>query len=161
MISRPAEPTLQPITVLKLDLNGGVTWQYEGRLLRREPYQIVLEAFFDRPDMAFLGGVLKRGDRFVERFYSDRFYNIFEVYDRDNTDLKGWYCNVSRPAAINEATVSWVDLALDLWVWPDGRQAVLDEEEFEGLPLEPQERSRAVWEMRELRQRFERERPPL
>lgn len=161
MISRPAEPTLQPITVLKLDLNGGVTWQYEGRLLRREPYQIVLEAFFDRPDMAFLGGVLKRGDRFVERFYSDRFYNIFEVYDRDNTDLKGWYCNVSRPAAINEATVSGVDLALDLWVWPDGRQAVLDEEEFEGLPLEPQERSRAVWEMRELRQRFERERPPL
>ena len=148
------------IRVLKLNLEGQVTWQYTGSPLRREPDCIVLEASFDRPDMPFLGGVLKEGDRFVETFYGERFYNLFEIYDRDDAQLKGWYCNVSRPAVITETAVSWVDLALDLWVWPDGRQVVMDQDEFDDLPLQPRERSRALRAMRELQQAFRAQRPP-
>jgi predicted RNA-binding protein associated with RNAse of E/G family len=149
------------IRVFKLDLNGKVAWQYEGRVLRRGADSLVLEAFFDRPDMPFRGGVLKKGDRFVETYYSGRSYNVFEIYDRDNADLKGWYCNVSRPAVLAETSVSWVDLALDLWIWPDGRQAVLDEDEFAALPLEQEERGRALAALRELQELFKRQRPPL
>lgn len=150
----------EQIRVLKLDLAGRVTWQYEGRLLRREPHAVVLEAFFNRQDMPFLDVVLKQNDRYVETFYTDRWYNIFEIYDRDDGHLKGWYCNVGRPAVVGDGTVSYVDLAIDLWVSPDGKQTVLDREEFEALEIEPGERAEAQRALAELQQKFESKRPP-
>lgn len=148
------------IRVLKRNLRGEVTWQYEGRVLRRDPNAVVLEAYFNRPDMPFVDTVFKQNDRFVETFYMDRWYNVFEVHDRDDGRLKGWYCNVGRPADVGPDTVSYVDLALDLWVSADGRQTVLDEDEFEALSLGAQERANARSALEELRALFESKRPP-
>ncbi len=131
------------VTVLKRRLDGTVAWQYEGRLLQRKANFVVLEAFFDREDRPFLDVILKRGDRFVEMFYSDRWYNIFAIYDRDDGRFKGWYCNVGYPAMLDGNTVSYVDLALDLWVSANGQQTVLDEDEFAALPLEAATRAQA------------------
>lgn len=142
------------IRVMKLDLAGAITWQYEGRLLQRPAHAIVLEALFDKPDFPLRDVVLRTGDRFVETYYDDRRYNIFQVFDRDSRQLKGWYCNLSRPALITAGTVSWVDLALDLWVWPDGRTALLDENEFNALPLEGAERLQVLQSLDELKGRF-------
>ena len=150
----------EKIRVLKLDLAGNVTWQYEGRLLRREPQAVVLEAFFNRPDMPFLDVVLKQNDRYVETYYADRWYNIFEIYDRDDGRLKGWYCNVGRPAVLGDGTVSYVDLAIDLWVSPGGEQTVLDREEFEALEIDSGERAKALEGLAQLQQHFESKRPP-
>ena len=149
-----------PVRVLKLDLAGKVTWQYEGRLLRLEPHAVVLEAFFNRQDLPFLDVVLKRNDRYLETFYNDRWYNVFEIYDRDDARLKGWYCNVGRPAVLGGGTVSYVDLAIDLWVSPDGRQTVLDRDEFDALELEPAERASALLGLAQLQQEFGLKRPP-
>jgi len=148
------------ITVLKRDLNGEVTWQYKGRVLERETNCVVLEAFFNRDDTPFLGVILKRGDRFVERFCSDRWYNIFEIYDRDDGKFKGWYCNVGYPAVLEKDTVSYVDLALDLWVAADGTQKVVDEEEFLELSIDVMTRAQAVAALEELKQKFANEKPP-
>jgi hypothetical protein len=148
------------IQVLKLNLAGEVTWQYEGSVLQRQPHHVMLEAFFNRPDMPFLDLALKRNDRFVETFYTDRWYNIFEVYDRDDKQLKGWYCNVSRPAVLGEETVSYVDLALDLWVAADGTQTVLDADEFNELELDPQDRDQALSALGALQENFRNQRPP-
>lgn len=148
------------LTVSKLDLSGRVTWQYSGRLLNRSAHRIVLEAWFDRDDRPFLDLVLKHGDRFVENYYDDRGYNLYEIFDRDTQTLKGWYCNLSRPASFTASGVSWVDLALDLWVWPDGRRAVLDEDEFDALPLEPAERRHVRNVLLALEQAFEANWPP-
>lgn len=143
-----------PITVLKLNLTGRVTWQYEGRVTLLAPDRLELEARFDRADLPFQGVLLKRGDLFHETFYFDRWYNIFAIYDRDDGALKGWYCNISYPATTGKRTVSFVDLGLDLWVAADGAQQVLDEEEFAALPLRPEERARALDALRELQARF-------
>lgn len=139
---------------LKKNLAGEVVWQYEGKVLRREDNLLILEAFFDRDDMPFQETVWKRGDRFVETYYADRWYNIFEIYDRDTAALKGWYCNVCQPAVIGDDFVAYVDLALDLWVAPDGRQTVLDEDEFEALHLDEDLKRNARAGLRELRARF-------
>lgn len=147
------------IKVLKCNLDGKVTWQYEGRVLVHAPNKIVLEAFFNRPDLPFMEVVFKQNDRFVERFYNDRWYNIFEIHDRDDNQLKGWYCNVGRPAVFSDGTVSYVDLALDLWVSADGKQTVLDQGEFEALKLEPTERDKALRALAELQTLFESKRP--
>jgi hypothetical protein len=151
---------MSKIKVLKLNPSGKLTWAYEGKLLRREPHAVVLEAFFDRADMSFLDLALRKGDRFVEAYYDSRWYNILEIHDRDDDRLKGWYCNLSRPAVLAASTVSWVDLALDLWVWPDGRQVVLDEDEFNALGIDPRERNHALAALVELRTDFETRRPP-
>ncbi len=151
---------MEPITVLKRNLQGEVTWQYSGHVLRRGPNLIVLEARFNRPGVSFMGVFLKEGDRFVETFYADRWYNIFEIHDRDDDHLKGWYCNVGKPAILDETTVSYVDLALDLWVAADGTQTVLDEDEFEALNLDAEMRTRALAALEELKGIFNAKRPP-
>jgi len=148
------------ITVLKKNLAGEVTWQYEGVVLHREENKITLEALFNRDDMPFMDIVLKRNDRFVETFYSDRWYNIFEIYDRDDGRIKGWYCNIGKPAALEDGIVSYVDLALDLWVSADGRQTILDEDEFEELGLDDDTRQNALAGLEGLRQSLKNDRPP-
>ncbi len=148
------------IVVQKLNLAGEITWQYTGRVLQRAPSSVTLEAYFNRPDLPFQDVVFKQGDRFVETYYADRWYDIFEIHDRDTEMLKGWYCNVTRPAAITESTVSYVDLALDLWVSADGRQTVLDQDEFEALELSPGERRQAQKALLELKRLFQSQRPP-
>ncbi len=147
----------EPIKVLKKNLEGRVTWQYEGQVLRRERNAVVLEAFFNRPDLPFMDVTFKKNDRFVETFYTDRWYNIFEIYDRDDGNLKGWYCNVGRPAVLSDGAVSYVDLALDLWVSADGKQTVLDEAEFDELSLDVSEREKALSALAELQRLFKKQ----
>lgn len=149
------------ITVLKRNLAGEVTWQYGGVVLRREPNAVVLEALFDREDRPFMDTTLKKGDRFVEHYYSDRWYNIFAIYDRDDGRIKGWYCNVSMPAVIEDGVVSYVDLALDLWVSADGTQTVLDEDEFAELRLDEELKAGALKGLDELKGYFASKNPPL
>jgi protein associated with RNAse G/E len=140
--------------VLKKNLADEVTWQYEGVLVRREENAVTLEALFNRDDMPFMDITLKRNDRFVETFYSNRWYNIFEIYDRDSGELKGWYCNIGRPAVIDDDFVSYVDLALDLWVSVDGTQTVLDEDELEGLGLDDDLKRKVYDGLKELQEVF-------
>jgi predicted RNA-binding protein associated with RNAse of E/G family len=135
---------MSPITVIKRNLQGKETWRYTGRELKRDKTSVQLEAHFSRPDIPFHGILLGKGDRFVETFYTDKWYNIFEIHDRDDDRLKGWYCNIGEPAVIKRDTVSYIDLALDLLVYPDGRQLVLDEDEFNALSLSPKVQAKAI-----------------
>ncbi len=148
------------IKVQKKNLAGEVTWSYDGTVLRRESNFVLLEAFFNRPDMPFMDVVFKQHDRFVETFYNDRWYNIFEIYDRDDDKLKGWYCNIGKPAVIEDGVVSYVDLALDLWVSINGQQTVLDKDEFEELGLEDDLRAQAWNGLHELQEFFKNKRSP-
>ena len=102
------------ITVRKLNPAGQETWRYTGRVLERHAGRIVLEAEFNRDDTPFHEIMLRSGDRFVETFYTDRWYNVFEIHDRDDHRLKGWYCNIGQPAVIEEETVAYIDLALSV-----------------------------------------------
>ena len=148
------------IKVQKKNPSGEVTYQYEGILLKRDENSITLEALFDRQDMPFMDIVLKKGDRFVEHYYTDRWYNIFAVYDRDDGKLKGWYCNIGKPAVIKDGVVSYVDLALDLWVSAHGKQTVLDEDEFEKLDLNEELSAGALNGLNQLKRLFENNKPP-
>jgi len=148
------------IKVQKKNPAGEVTYEYEGILLSHAENSITLEALFDREDMPFMDIVLKKGDRFVEHYYSDRWYNVLAVYDRDNGELKGWYCNVGEPAVIEDSLVSYVDLALDLWVSANGKQTVLDKDEFEKLDLNEELSARALSGLNELKLLFKNNKPP-
>jgi uncharacterized protein len=146
--------------IQKKNLAGEVVVQYEGQVIRREKNAVTLEAFFEREDMAFMNIVLKKGDRFIETFYTDRWYNVFEIYDRDDRAFKGWYCNVGKPAVIEEDVISYIDLALDLWVAPDGTQTVLDEDELKALNLDDALKRKVYTGLHELQAEFKIKNPP-
>ena len=148
------------IKVQKKNPAGEVTYEYEGVLLSRDENSITLEALFDRADMQFMNVVFKTGDRFVEYYYTDRWYNIFAIHDRNDGKIKGWYCNIGKPAVFEDGIVSYVDLALDLWVSTDGKQTVLDEDEFEILELTEELRAGALKGLDELKQLFLKDEPP-
>ena len=142
------------ITVIKQDYSGNETWRYEGNLIIRQKNEIVIEAFFDREDTPVGEITLSRGDRFVETYYSDRWYNIFEIHDQASGDIKGWYCNIGYPAVITDNAIAYRDLALDLLVYPDGEQIVLDEDDFSALPISREDQSAARLALHELQQKF-------
>lgn len=127
--------SVDTVTVYKLDENGRIVWQYPAEVCERSGEHVCLVAFFNRDDIDLGYTVFKRGDRFVEYFYVDRWFNIFAVYDRDTDSLKGWYCNVCRPAKLSATAVTCEDLALDVWVTPTGQTTILDEEEFDALNI--------------------------
>ena len=148
----------QEITVIKQNPQGEETWRYQGRLVERGEETIIIEAHFDREDMEFHGMQLCKGDRFVETYYYDRWYNIFAIHDREDGRLKGWYCNIATPTVIENSRILYKDLALDLLVFPDGRQLVLDEDEFAELSISAEKRAKARAALAELRTLFKEER---
>ena len=148
------------IRVQKKNPTGNVTYEYEGVLLSRDDESITLEAFFDREDMPFQDVIFKKGDRFLEIYYFDRWYNIFEIYDKDDEQIKGWYCNVGMPVVMEGNTVSYVDLALDLWVSTNGGQVVLDEDEFEVMEMSDEMRIEALNGLKELKLLFATKKSP-
>ncbi len=148
------------LIVLKLDVNGRETWRYPARVLSKDGEMITIEAFFNRDDLPFHGILFGRNDRFVETYYTDRWYNIYEIHAREDDHIRGWYCNVTRPAVVTPESIAYEDLALDLLVYPDGKQLVLDEDEFAALPLSDAERAQAQSALAELQQGFTTSRYP-
>jgi predicted RNA-binding protein associated with RNAse of E/G family len=109
-------------------------------------------------DLGFV--LLEPDDRWTEYFFADRWYNIFEIRAGDGS-LKGWYCNITRPARIGPDEVTAEDLALDLWVTRGGDMQVLDEEEFAALSLSSAERETARKALADLQDRVTRRDPPF
>ncbi len=142
------------ISVIKCNAFGVEQWRYQGMVIHSAAGCVILEAFFDRPDMNLNGLYLAQGDRFVEIYFSDRWYNIFEIYPKRGGQIKGWYCNITTPAVLSENSVMYHDLALDLLVFPDGRQHILDEDEFESLGLEQETKQTALATLKELQELF-------
>lgn len=117
-------------TVRLLKPGIGKIITYQGRLLHRTATSILLHARWERP-LTDLGCVaFAPGDHLYEHFYSDRWYNVYDLYTVDGR-RKGWYCNMTRPAIFVEQTIESEDLELDLFIAPDRRQMqVLDEAEY-------------------------------
>ena len=149
------------IKVQKKNPTGEVVYEYEGDELHRDETTLVLEAFFTRDDMPFMDVTFKKGDRFLEYYYTDRWYIIFAIHDRDDGQLKGWYCNIGKPAIIEDGVVSYIDLALDLWVSTSGTQTVLDQDEFEALALDDDLKRKALQGLDDLKLAFLNTKPPL
>lgn len=144
------------ILIVKKNLEQQEVWRYQGIVVNNLGNEVTVEAKFNKDDFFFNGIQLKKGDTFIETYYADRWYNIFAMYDRDDGQLKGWYCNITYPANLTVNLISYVDLALDLLVKPDGEQIILDREEFEILDLEDQEREQAEKALEELKALFSR-----
>lgn len=139
------------ITIEKRNSLGQRVFSYEGELIERGATHICIVATFGRNDVDAGYVVFRKGDTMTEWFFSDRWYNIFRLQDVQTGQLKGWYCNITRPAELGETMVGADDLALDVFVTREGIMTVLDEDEFAALELTDDERGAAWRALDELR----------
>lgn len=108
---------------------------YNASVMSDDGNHVAVQASWieDRPrDLGF--AIFEPGDVFTEHYWRDRWYSIKEVHGRDGV-LKGWYCDVARPAQVLAGVIVSADLILDLWVPASGKPLRLDEDEFEDSAL--------------------------
>lgn len=137
--------------IVKLDAEGKEILRYPATLQwmdAREGYARVEAWFALERGSAGLFDIL-RGDRMIEHFWSTRYYNVFEVY-APNGEVRGFYCNITRPAHIGRSAIAAEDLELDFVADATGRTAVLDREEFDALAIDADERRAALGALEEL-----------
>lgn len=152
----------QQITIIKNDHQGKEVWRYPGVIIENAQHAVVVEAYFNRKDLLFNGVLLKENDRFVEYYSTIKWFNIYEIYDRDNQRLKAYYCNVTRPAVWKDGYLQYDDLALDLLIDSKGKQQTLDEDEFVKIKLNEREVKKALHALSELQIFFTRmEKKPI
>ena len=117
------------VTVVKQNPVGDVKIRYSGEIVAHLTHGIVIQASWTLPTRDLGYTVFEPGDLFTEYYYTDRWYNIFDIAHSNGTH-KGWYCNVAEPASIYDDVIEQIDLLLDVWIDSQGNALVLDEDEF-------------------------------
>jgi predicted RNA-binding protein associated with RNAse of E/G family len=135
---------MREVTVYKRDHRGKPVTNYSGQVVASSATRVCIEARYEHNDKDVGVVVFCKGDLLTEWHYSDRYYNVFKIQDGVDGRLKGWYCNITRPAEITDSTIKADDLALDVFVSPTGEITVLDEDEFAALDLSPDEQAAAL-----------------
>ncbi|MGC5346560.1 DUF402 domain-containing protein [Streptomyces sp. DT171] len=117
--------------VVALVKAGRTKIRYPAEVVRDDGVRVTVRAPWAAPGVRDFGFVrFEPGDVFTEHYWRDRWFAVKEV--RTGTGgLKGWYCDVTRPAVLSDGELLVEDLDLDLWVSADGATVLrLDEDEF-------------------------------
>lgn len=122
---------------------GVLVVEYTGEVARREGTCLVIHATWVHADRDLGYTIFARGDRFIEYFYSDQWFNIIRVHSVTDGALKGWYGNINRPAIFTDETIDYDDLYLDVWFDAARQPLVLDEDEFVAATLDDATRAGA------------------
>lgn len=117
------------ITVVKLNPRGEIKIRYQGEVIERISHGLIIQAYWSHPTKNLGYSSFEPGDRFIEYYYTKRWYNIFDIASAQGV-RKGWYCNIAEPAIFFDDRIEQVDLLLDVWVSPAGEILILDEDEF-------------------------------
>ncbi|MFJ3673045.1 DUF402 domain-containing protein [Streptomyces sp. NPDC090106] len=115
---------------------GRTKIRYPARLVGDDGTRVTVRAAWASPGVRDFGFVrFEPGDVFTEHYWRDRWYSVKEVRAADGS-LKGWYCDITRPAGVSGTVIVSEDLDLDLWRSADGTDVFrLDEDEFAGSGL--------------------------
>ncbi|MEV0093094.1 DUF402 domain-containing protein [Streptomyces sp. NPDC050738] len=133
---------------------GRIKVGYPAELLTDDGTHLAVRAAWAGTGVRDFGFVrFEPGDVFTEHYWRDRWYSVKEVRTATGV-LKGWYCDVTRPAVLDGDQLTVEDLDLDLWVSADHSEIIrLDEDEFADSGLterDPQSAARAVQALDEL-----------
>ncbi|MGW6581353.1 DUF402 domain-containing protein [Streptomyces globisporus] len=137
-MSAPSEPHAggSDELVVALTKAGRTKIRYPAELVRDDGVRVTVRAPWAAPGVRDFGFVrFEPGDVFTEHYWRDRWFAVKEVRTGDG-GLKGWYCDIARPAVLADGVLAVEDLDLDLWVSADGSCVLrLDEDEFEASDL--------------------------
>ena len=97
--------------------------EYRGQLLE-------FVGRFDRDVAHDAIGLIRKDTISHEYFWLDRWYSIFRFHGPDGA-LRNYYCNINMPPTFSDGVLDYVDLDIDIVVWPDFANHELDRDDFE------------------------------
>jgi protein associated with RNAse G/E len=118
------------ISVNARDLDGNLKKSWKCRKIDSEGSTLILLGEFAEDVYHDELGLVRAGTLSYEYFFPDRWYNIFR-FEEPAGILRNWYCNITMPPEISDHTVNYIDLDIDVLIWPDRRLKILDIEEYE------------------------------
>lgn len=121
-------PESVTINSRKFDLSISRSWTC--RLLKQQDTLLEFIGEFDsevrHPDL----GLIKRGTVSHEFYWLDRYYNVFRFHEPDGS-LRNFYCNINLPPTFSDNVLDYIDLDIDVLVWPAFDYEILDLDDFE------------------------------
>jgi protein associated with RNAse G/E len=129
------------VRVLKYD--GHERRRWAAQVVKQVGPLIVLDAVFDEEINHDLLGPIALGTVSKEYYWLDRWHNVFRFNDR-------FYCNVTQPPSFDGATLTYVDLDIDVLVESDFSYQILDLEDFENYPYPTDLKKKARQALEEL-----------
>ena len=133
--------------------------QFQGMLRDESAKRLVIEQRLRvrNPRREFGRVVVANGYLAVWFIFRKKWYDVGKFYDRTGK-FTGYYCDIIRPVArllsSPSKTSIITDLFLDLWITPDGRYIILDEDQLDRAvarqTISPSLATRARKELREL-----------
>lgn len=117
-------------TINSRKFDGRIQRTWKCRLAELDDERVVFRGVFENEVQHGDLGLISQGTISWEYFWLDRWYSIFRFLEPDGR-LRNFYCNVNMPPTLDGDTLDFVDLDIDIVVWPDRSYAVLDVEEFE------------------------------
>ena len=123
-------PDGSEILVISRNFDLSIRRTWVAQLVRDEPPLIELSGTFEFDvDHEYLGRI-SRGTLSHEYYWLDRWYNVFRFHEPAG-ELRNYYCNINMPPGFARNELDYVDLDIDVVVWPDGAHVLLDEDEFD------------------------------
>lgn len=118
------------ITVNSRKMDGTIRRSWTCELVEQSDSLLVFVGTFDgdvrHPEL----GHIAAGTLSYEYYWLDRWYSIFRFHEPSGT-LRNFYCNLNMPPVLRDGVLDYVDLDIDIVVWPDLSHKVLDREDYE------------------------------
>lgn len=117
-------------TINARKFDGTVHRSWKAELIRSDSRLLIFRGVFDRevdhPEL----GTIERGTVSYEYYWLDRWYNVFRFQQPDGR-FRNFYCNVNMPPTFNDGVLDYIDLDLDVLVWPGLAPEILDLDDFQ------------------------------
>lgn len=117
------------VTVNSRKYDDHIRRSWKGGLVHEAGDLLILVGVFNEEVEHTDLGHISAGTVSFEHFWLDRWYNIFRFHEPDGT-LKAYYANITMPPTFADNVIDYVDLDIDVVVWPDNRVEVLDRDDF-------------------------------
>lgn len=118
------------ITVNSRKIDGTVRRSWTCELVERSDSLLIFVGKFDsevrHPEL----GHITAGTLSYEYYWLDRWYSIFRFHEPSGS-FRNFYCNLNMPPVFADGVLDYVDLDIDVVVWPDLSYKVLDRDDYE------------------------------
>jgi hypothetical protein len=120
----------EQVTINSRKFDGTIRRSWKCELIEQNATSLIFVGVFEHdvshPDL----GDIACGTVSYEYYWLDRWYNIF-CFHEPNGSFRNYYCNINMPPIFAGGILDYVDLDIDVVVWPDGSFKILDEDEYD------------------------------
>jgi uncharacterized protein len=117
------------VTINSRKFDGSVHRTWQAELVSESDTLLTFVGEFNEEIWHPHLGIIRRGTISHESYWLDRWYSVFRFHEPGG-ELRNFYCNVNMPPMFENGVLDYVDLDIDVLVWPDFTYEILDRDDF-------------------------------